>query len=223
MSFLITPYVKISALILAIILLIGLILMLSSRYLLYSDAPRKSDVIILFPDLELNTMRGESRQLIENGYSRYLCIPTSFSLYRVDQNKTGFTAVLNPAVTPGIGLGLRRFEDDISMDYFLKMKKECGVPRYFENTHAEMLLAKKIMDAYGFKSAIFVSSPFHMRRIKIMANRVFGSTYAIKLVPSRFEEKVETLMPSLKSLQIVFTEFPKVVWFLCYELWDSWT
>ena len=217
MQFLVTPYAKRLAPILATILLIGLILILSPRYLLYSDAPQKSDVIILFPDPELDAMRKEARQLIGNGYSKYLCIPTSFSLYQVDQGKTRLTDVLNSAVKPGIGLSLQRFEDNISMDYFLKIKQECGFPQYFENTHVEMLLAKKIMDAYGFKKAIFVSSPFHMRRIKMIAASVFDSTYTIKLAPSRFEEKVETLMPSLKGLRFVFTEFPKMIWFLCYD------
>jgi len=222
MQFLVTPYAKRLAPILATILLIGLILILSPRYLLYSDAPQKSDVIILFPDPELDAMRKEARQLIGNGYSKYLCIPTSFSLYLVDQNKTRFTAVLNPDVAPGIGLLRRRFEDKISMDYFLKIKQECGFPQYLENTHMEMLLAKKIMDAYGFKSAIFVSSPFHMRRIKMIAGRVFNSSYDIKLVPSRFAKKFEIPMLSLKSLQHISMEFPKMVWFLCYDFWDRW-
>ena len=216
MPFFLTPYAKRSAPILAIII-IGLILMLSPRYLLYSDAPRKSDIIILFPDPELDAMRREARQLIGNGYSKYLCIPTSFSLYRVDQDKTGFTAVLNPAVKPGIGLSLRLFEDYISMDYFLKIKQECGFPRYFENTHVEMLLAKKVMDAYGFKSAIFVSSPYHIKRIKIITGRVFDSAYNITLMPSHFKKGDDALLSSWYELQHVFAEFPKIAWFLCYD------
>jgi len=220
MPFFLTPYAKRSAPILAIII-IGLILMLSPRYLLYSDAPRKSDIIILFPDPELDAMRREARQLIENGYSKYLCIPTSFSLYRVDQDNTGFTAVLNPAVKPGIGLSRRRFEDYINMDYFFKIRQECGFPRYFENTHVEMLLAKKVMDAYGFKSAIFVSSPYHMKRINIMANRVFGSAYDITLVSSRSERSFEIFLLSMSDLRNVFMEFPKMIWFFCYDFWDS--
>ena len=217
MRFLVIPYAKRSALILATILLIGLILMLSLRCLLYSDAPGKSDIIVLFPDPELDAIRREARQLIGDGYSKHLCIPASFSLYQVDQNKTGFTAVLNPDVKPGLGRSLRRFEDKISMDYFLKIKEECGVPGYFENTHVEMILAKKVMDAYGFKRAIFVSSPFHMRRIKMLAGRVFGSSYDIKLTPSRFEKKFGISMLSLESLQHIFMEYPKIIWFFCYD------
>lgn len=221
MRFLVTLCTKRSTLILAIIPIIGFMLILASHYLLYSDAPQKSDIIILFPDPALDAIRREARQLIGDGYSKYLCIPTSFSLYQVDQNKTGFTAVLNPKVKPGIGRSLRRFEDKISMDYFLKIKEECGVPGYFENTHVEMLLAKKIMDACLFKSAIFVSSPFHMRRIKMIAGRVFDSSYDIKLAPSRFEKKFGIPELSLESLQHVFMEFPKIIWFLCYDFRDS--
>jgi hypothetical protein len=214
MPFLVTPNAKRSATILATILVIGLIL--SPRYLLYSDAPRKSDIIIIFPDPELDAIRREAQQLIGNGYSKYLCIPTSFSLYRVDQDKTGFTAVLNPAVKPGIGLSLRRFEDNISMDYFLKTKQDCGFPQYFENTHVEMLLAKKVMDAYGFKSAIFVSSPYHMKRIKVMANRVFCSAYDITLVSS-FEKSNDGLLILWNEPKHVFMEYMKLIWFLCYD------
>jgi hypothetical protein len=217
MRFLVTSSAKRPALILATILIIGFLLMLASHYLLYSDAPPKSDIIVLFPDPELDEMRREARQLIGNGYSKYLCIPTSFSLYRVDQDNAGFTAVLNPAVAPGIGLSRQRFEDKISMDYFLEIKKECGIPGYFENTHVEMILAKKVMDAYGFKRAIFVSSPFHMRRIKMLAGRVFGSSYDIKLVPSSFEKKSGISMLSLESLQHIFMDYPKIIWLLCYD------
>jgi hypothetical protein len=221
MSFLITISAKRSAPILATILLIGLILILSPRYLLYSDAPQKSDVIVLFPDPELNAMRREVRKLIENGYSRYLCIPTSFSLYHANQNKTGFTAVLNPNVAPGIGISLQQFEDNISMDYFSKIKEKSGFPQYFENTHVEMLLAKKIMDAYGFKRAIFISSPYHMRRIKIMANRVFGSAYDITLVSS-FEKSYDGLLTLWDESKHVFMEYLKLIWFLGYDLWERW-
>ena len=107
------------------------------------------------------------------------------------------------------------------MVYFLKIREECGFPRYFENTHVEMLLAKKIMDAYGFKSAIFVSSPFHMRRIKIMANRVFGSAYDITLVSS-FEKSYDGLLTLWDESKHVFMEYLKLIWFLGYDLWERW-
>jgi hypothetical protein len=207
--------------ILATTLLIGLMLMLSPRYLLYSDAPGKSDIIIIFPDPKLEAIRKKARQLIGNGYSKYLCIPTSFSLYHVGQDKTHLTAVLNTDVKPGIGLSRRRFEDNISMDYFLKIRREGGFPRYFENTHVEMLLAKKAMDAYGFKSAIFVSSPYHMKRIKIITGKVFDSAYDITLVPSRFEKSFETTLSSMNNLLSIFMEYPKMIWFLCYDFWDN--
>jgi uncharacterized SAM-binding protein YcdF (DUF218 family) len=86
-----------------------------------------------------------------------------------------------------------------------------------------MLLTKKVMDAYGFRKAIFVSAPYHMKRIKIMAGRVFDSAYDIKMVPSRFGKRFETPLPSLQDVQHVLMEFPKMIWFLCYDLWGRWT
>jgi uncharacterized SAM-binding protein YcdF (DUF218 family) len=83
-----------------------------------------------------------------------------------------------------------------------------------------MLLAKKAMVANGFRKAIFVSAPYHMRRIKIMAGRVFDSTYEIRIVPSRFEKSVGTPLPSLKDMQHVVMELPKMVWFLSYDTWE---
>jgi len=76
------------------------------------------------------------------------------------------------------------------------------------------------MDAYGFKSAIFVSSPYHMRRIKIITEKVFGSGYDIKMTPSRFERKISTGLPSLYDVQNTFTEIAKIIWFFCYEAFD---
>jgi len=190
--------------------------LLTSRYLLYADTPQKSDIIVLLPDPELEAMRMKVRQLAGSVYSKYLCIPTSFSLYRIDQDGMSFTAVQNPIVAPGIGIHRQQFEDNIRMDYFLTIKEESGFPKYFENTHVEICLAKKIMDAYGFKSAIFVSSPYHMRRIKIITEKVYGSGYDIKMVPSGFMKKNITSLSALYDIQKTCSEIIKTIWFFCY-------
>jgi uncharacterized SAM-binding protein YcdF (DUF218 family) len=108
----------------------------------------------------------------------------------------------------------------MDIDYFKKIKSAYGFPRLYEDTHSEILLAKRAMDACGFRRAIFVSSPYHMKRIKIIAGRVFNSSYDIKLVASRFEKKLKASFPSQQDIQHVVTEFAKIVWFLCYDTWD---
>ena len=56
-----------------------------------------------------------------------------------------------------------------------------------------------------------------------MAERVFDVACDTKVVPSRFGKSFETPLPSLKDMQHVFMELPKMVWFLCCDLWDRWT
>jgi hypothetical protein len=62
-------------------------------------------------------------------------------------------------------------------------------PKYYEDTHIEILESRKMMDKAGFKSGIFVASPYHMRRIGIIAAKVFGNHgYQLTFVPSRYKQ-----------------------------------
>ena len=60
----------------------------------------------------------------------------------------------------------------------------------YENTHKEIVEAKTIIDNCGFRSAIIVSSRYHMRRVKIIAEKVFvGKNYRLYFVPTRYEKR----------------------------------
>jgi uncharacterized SAM-binding protein YcdF (DUF218 family) len=204
-----------------IVLLTGIAL--SPRYLVYADLPAKCDIIVLFAGSDRDSRLREAQQLLQEGYSDYLFIPVTFSLYKAGPGRGGITAIrFSAAVKPGIHLPAPRSEQEMTHVYFRKNWAAYRLPRYYEATHVEMLMAKKAMDASGFRKAIFVSSPYHMRRIKIMAARVFDPSYDVKLVPSRFEKKFEAPLPSQKDVQHVMTEFPKMIWFLCYDPWDRW-
>jgi hypothetical protein len=180
---------------------------------------RKADIIILFPVPELEAVNREAEQLIKDGYADYLCIPTSLSLYRVDDKRNCLTSVQMQQARPGLIAHHPRSRQDISLTYFQEIRRVYHFPRFFENTHVEMLLAKQVMDAYGFKRAVFVSSPYHMRRIQIIAGSVFGPSYTITLVPSRFMRRYDSFVPSLNDMQNVFMEIGKMSWFLCYDFW----
>lgn len=207
-----------SAAVLAALLLIGVIL--SPHYLVYSDLPQKSDIIIQFVGSDQDARFKEAAHLAQEGYADYLFVPTLFSLYRVNQYRTGLTNIRFMDIKPGIYLPQPRTGNAMSIENFIKIRSEYRIPRFYEDTHAEILLAKRAMDACGFRSAIFVSSPYLTRRIKIITGMVFDSSYDIKLVPSRFEKKFEAPLPSPKDIQHVFTEFPKMAWFLSYDLWN---
>jgi hypothetical protein len=218
MPFLRKHYPLRAAAVLTTFLLIGVIL--SPRYLVYSDLPRKSDIIIQFVGSDQDARFKEAVLLAQEGYADYLFVPTLFSLYRVNQFRTGLTSIQFVDIKPGIYLPKPQTESAMSIENFNKIRREYRIPRFYEDTHAEILLAKRAMAACGFKSALFVSSPYHMRRIKIITDRVFDPSYAIKLVPSRFEKKFEALLPSRNDIQHIFTEFPKMAWFLSYDLWN---
>jgi uncharacterized SAM-binding protein YcdF (DUF218 family) len=132
-----------------LILLAGLAAYCAPRFLAYADKPVQSDAVILF--IGSDARNKEARRLLEEGYGKYLIVPA-------------FHQVLmrgNIALHPGA-----------SGNTNLHGSK--GYPGFYENTHIEMLHAKETMDAMGLKSAIMVSSPYHMRRIRMISKKVFG-------------------------------------------------
>ena len=141
-------------------LLIGLLLVLvifgaaayeAPRFLLSdADKPVKSDAIILFLGGVFMDREKEAYRLLNQGYARYLIIP---AFHRVIARE--------PLPQP----------DTISHTNSVALKM---IPFFYERTHVEELYAKKIMDSLGLKSAIMVSSPYHMRRIRLIASRTFG-------------------------------------------------
>jgi hypothetical protein len=212
---------RISAAIIALLLLIGVFL--SPRYLVYSDTARKSDIIVQFVGSDHDTRFRESAQLVQEGYADYLFVPTLFSLYQANQDRSGLTSIWFADIKPGINVTKPQKGSAMNIENFNKIRSEYHVPRYYEDTHAEILLAKMAMDACAFKKAIFVSSPYHMKRIKIIASRMFDSSYDIELIPTRFEKSYKAVLTSQQEIQHVFSEFTKMAWFLCYDLWDHWS
>jgi len=202
-----------------IIFLAGL--SISSRYFVYSNMPAKrSDIIVLFIGSDEEARKKEAKQLIGEGFSDFLFISSYLRLYRAGENGNTLSSIPFPTVKTNGDLLQPKSEYENNGLYFKRVRQAFDFPCFYENTHVEILLTKKVMDAYGFKRAIFVSSPYHMRRIKIITEKVFGSGYDIKMTPSRFERKITTGLPSLYDEQNTFTEIAKIIWFFCYEAFD---
>jgi hypothetical protein len=160
--------------------------------LVRSDAPTRSDAIVLFAGADFVARKQEALKLMQDGYARYLIIPEHGAVLEAPiDDKPG----TNKHVT-----GLSNY------------------PEYFENTHIEILEAKKTIDKIGLKSAIFVSSPYHMRRISIIAREVFGRKgYRLTFVPSRYEPWGDTLwILTRQDFQFTVTEYSKIIWFMMY-------
>ena len=195
-------------------------MVLSPRYLVYDDRPAKSDIIVLFVGSDRDSRLREVVQLLQEGYSDYLFIPVTFGIYKAWSGKGGITAIRFTDIRAGIDLPGPRPEQEMTDHFFRKNWTACRFPRFYEATHVEMLLAKKAMDACRFRKAIFVSSPYHMKRIKIIANRVFDSFYDIKCIPTRFEKSFKIPLTAQNEIRNATSEITKIIWFCCYDLWE---
>ena len=182
------------------------------KYLAYADSPVKSDAVVLFVGPGYSAREMEAWRLIKEGYARYLLIPAR-----------GVAGENSSAIFGSVGF-LRDLEK------FYKPDPE-GSPGNWEtqlpngrlpvqNTHLEVLEAKRMMEERGLKSALFVSSTYHMRRIKIIAESVFNADggYTITYVPTRFE-KLPASLPGLckYAYRTIIQEYKKITAFLLYS------
>jgi len=165
-------------------------------FLIVSDTLVKSDAVVLFIGNDRGTREKEARQLMHEGFAEYLIIPA----YR--QVKT-----LNPDGSLS-KIGLRLTPNHV------KPK----TASWLEDTHQEAIVAKAMMEQLGLRSAILVSSLYHMRRIKLISERVFAEKATVRYVPTRYETPREDswLFDSYERKQ-VFTEYVKIAWFVLYS------
>lgn len=163
------------------------------NFLSYSDPPRKAQAVVLFLGLEYKERRAEALRLITEGYAAYLIIP---AYGKVAQAPNHAEASRNAVAS-----------------------RPPGYPVVYEDTHVEILEARKLMDREGLTSAIFVSSPYHMRRIKLITDRVIpGKTYRTTFVPTRFEKQYDGLwLLNESEIRKVTSEYGKIAWFFLYR------
>jgi hypothetical protein len=195
---------RLLALILIILSLIGLILA-APDYLLYSSPYKKADAIVVLLGPDFKARQKEANDLISEGMADYLIIPAYNKTYRVLNKVTMQHLPANFTETKTI-------------------KKNVDTPPYFyEDTHWEIIEAKKEMSHYGLKSAIFVSSPYHMRRIKIIVTRVFDQNDVVfYFVPTHYEKAPAAFWElSWTNWKKVGREYGKILWFYIYFPWTK--
>jgi uncharacterized SAM-binding protein YcdF (DUF218 family) len=171
-------------------------ILLAPRYLAYVESPRQSDAVILFVGGDYEARLREARQLIADGYASDLIIPA-------------------------YGQFQKQGPDDKleRVDSYLKPK----TASWLEDTHTEVLVARQMMERSGIRTAILVSSPYHMRRIKLIADRVFTQThYRLHFVPTRYEStKSAFWFVDGQELARVTSEYIKIAWFQLYSRFAS--
>ena len=180
-------------------------------FLLISEAPVKSDAVVLFPGGERGLREKEANQLVMEGYANYLIIPAygqvkkrgpDGKLEAIDSDVNRKTSNLKPKTTA-----------------------------WLEDTHEEAIIARDLMERLGARSALFVSSPYHMRRIRIITGHVFNPApssppfekegqggFRVYIVPTRYETPGEGFwLFNSKERNFVLMEYAKIVWFLVYS------
>ena len=195
---------RLFVLILVILSLLGLILS-APHFLLYSSPFKKADAIVLLLGPDFNARQKEAYDLISDEMADYFIIPAYNKTYRVfDKGAIKYL----PANIPEP----RTIKKNVDVS-----------PRFYEDTHWEIIEAKKAMSQYRLSSAIFVSSPYHMRRIKIIVIRVFdnddGEFY---FIPTHYEKAPAAFWElSWADWKKVTREYGKILWFFVYYPWTK--
>lgn len=187
-----------------ILLSLAGIIFYAPQYLLYSAGHKKADAIILLLGPDFKARQKEANELINEGMADYLIIPAYHKTYGIyDKGKGQY-------LLPGLYLSKSAPGNVLSYPYF------------YEDTHIEIIEAQKIMSDYGFKSAIFVSSPYHMRRIKLIAMKIFKDNDNFYFVPTRYEKApVNYWELSSADWKKVRREYGKILWFFIYFEWSQ--
>ena len=106
---------------------------------------------------------------------------------------------------------------------FKSVQKNVAVPpNFYEDTHLEIIDAQKVMSSYGLNSAILVSSPYHMRRIKLIVMKVFDTNKGdFYFVPTSYEKAPANCWElSFTDWKKVRNEYGKILWFFLYFPWS---
>ena len=173
-----------------------------AAFLTLRDTPVQADAVVVFIGPDNAERFREAQQLIMDGYARVLLIPARGTMWTSRDGKWNKVAPLHLQ-----GKGRTR---GTAGQY----------PGYYENTHIEVLAALKMMADFGLSSAIFVSSPTHMRRIRIITNQVVPdpTRYQIIFRGSRYVPagNVVSLIHPVKARQVAL-EYVKIGWFFLYH------
>lgn len=160
-SALLLIYLKIVISIAVFVILLVIFTYLPGRFLVVADKPQKRTVIVVFAG-EFNRV-GKAVELWQKGYAAYIIFTG---------NKGEAVAMADYAMKKGI------------------LKDSIIIEDKADSTYQNMLFAKNIMDINDWKTAIIVSSDYHMRRIKLLSEMLCSEYYVFSFVPVKSDSEV---------------------------------
>jgi len=175
------------------------------RFLAYSTGCARADAVVVLLGPVFHDRDRYARDLMNRGMADTLLIPAYQKIFTVDRGK------LRPAF-------VRKDPDRLNAN-----QGDEASP-YYEDTHLELIEAKRIMRQTGQTTAIFVSSPYHMRRIRIMVGKLFGSSEGHCFLPTPYQKApVNAWELKASDWKKVGREYVKIAWFLVYSPWAQMT
>lgn len=189
-----------------LIICVVITILYSPNFLIYSDIPEKSDVIVLFLGNYAGAREKNAIKMLSYSNKDKLLIPCNGKIINRKAIKKN-TIVDNTVFSKYSGIIAKR---DNPEKY-----------KFYEATHIEVLNTKIMMEYLNINSAIIVSSPYHLRRIKIMVASVFkGMPHKLLLTPEKSKGTNNVLwFLSWYDIKWVVSEYMKIGWFLLYEPW----
>ena len=171
--------------------------------LVYSEKPIDSDAIMVFIGPVNEARQRYAQELMQHGYGQVVLIPAYGKIIdmkgKVRLFKETQTAVKSKAALLSC----------MDNHFFCK---------WIEDTHIEIIKCKRMMEALGLHSVIFVSSPYHMRRIQIIAHRVFDSNrHELHFAATPYGPQPLLMWWADRDQRWwVFNEWIKLIWFIIY-------
>lgn len=167
------------------------------KHLLYASAPFKADAVAVLIGPDEAARRKQADELIDAGWAKFLIVPWEGRIVETQVSRDLVTPQRAASIARGIKTDLER--------------------AYVQRTHIEVLQTRKLMEHIGATRVLFVSSPYHMRRIKIMSERFFDpQLFEMAYVPADQDVRHTPWFFSWKDIQWVFSEWAKILWFRIY-------
>ncbi len=167
-------------------------------YLLYATPPIKANAAVLFLGPGEAARRQQVDELVAKGWVKFVIVPWEGEIFETRVAK----ALVTPEKTARLARALR-------MDFNKS---------FVERTHVEVLQTLALMKHIGASRAILVSAPYHMRRIKIMADHVFPpGEYELAYLPTAYDPPHWPWFAHWTDVKWVVSEWVKIVWFLLYS------
>ncbi len=193
---------------LSLLAILVYLFLIAPNYLTYNDKPPRSNVIVVLAGTDLETKIKEALRLINSGHAAIMIVPSRNQFLHLNGSE-----MLSLEKVGNIGQQKSTMHTDNS-NHFINDNHLWG----YERTHLELLTAKRMIEKEGVSSAIFISHPYHMRRIKIIAAKVFdGTDCRLHFVPTSHKVFNKNNWWLRKAdLEWVVGEYIKIAWFLLY-------